>query len=102
MKGGDNMVEVVEQPQEKPAKAAPKKAAPKRKAPVKKQAAAKPKGKTMRPEALAKELGMKNGKQLRAWLRKNHTRKAEAKNTAWEIPANVVAEARKAFAKDSK
>jgi len=75
------------------------------KAPAKKAAepkAAKPKAVeppkgSMKPEALAKELGMENGKQLRAWLRKNHPRKAEEKNTSWTIPADVVKEARETF-----
>jgi hypothetical protein len=56
-----------------------------------------PKG-SMRPEALATELGV-SGKNLRAWLRRNHARPAEAKNTAWIIPAEIVKEAREAFKK---
>lgn len=54
--------------------------------------------KTMRPEALAKELGI-SGKVLRAWLRANHARPASQKRTSWEIPAKVVTEAREHFAK---
>ena len=55
--------------------------------------------KTYRPADLAKELGI-DPKVLRAWLRKNHTRTAEAKNTSWVITATVAADARKAFAKN--
>ena len=59
---------------------------------------AKPKAPTgKRPEELAKELKI-TGKQLRAWLRKNHTRDEKQKNTAWYLDAKTVASARKAFA----
>jgi hypothetical protein len=55
--------------------------------------------KTMTPKELAAELGI-DAKVLRNWLRKEHTRTAEAKNTSWVIPAKVCAEARKVFAKN--
>lgn len=55
--------------------------------------------KNIRPEALASEIGI-SGKILRAWLRKNHTRPAESKNTAWLITPKVAEEARKAFKKN--
>ena len=55
--------------------------------------------KTYTPTELAKELGV-SPKVLRAYLRKEHTRAAEAKNTSWVIPTAVAAKARKAFAKN--
>lgn len=55
--------------------------------------------KTYTPKELAAELGI-DPKVLRGWLRKEHSRKAEAKNTSWVIPAKVAAEAKKAFAKN--
>jgi hypothetical protein len=55
--------------------------------------------KTYTPAELAKELGV-SPKVLRAYLRKEHTRSAEAKNTSWVIPAAVATKARKAFAKN--
>jgi hypothetical protein len=57
------------------------------------------KSKSYTPKELAAELGI-DPKVLRGWLRKEHTRKAEAKNTSWVIPATVAAAARKAFAKN--
>ena len=57
------------------------------------------KSKTMTPKELASELGI-DAKVLRGWLRKEHPRAAEAKNTSWVIPANVCAQARKVFAKN--
>jgi len=54
---------------------------------------------TYTPTELAKELGI-SPKVLRAWLRKEHTRTAEAKNTSWVVTAKVAADARKAFAKN--
>ena len=57
--------------------------------------------KTYTPKELARELGLpEDGKILRNYLRKNHSRAIEAKNTAWIIPADVAAAARKAFAKN--
>lgn len=56
-----------------------------------------PKG-SMRPEALAKEIGI-SGKNLRGWLRKTHPRASEQKNTAWIIPPTVVKEAKAHFKK---
>jgi hypothetical protein len=79
-----------------PRKRAPK-AAPKKEAPVKKAEVEVPKG-SMRPEALAQEIGI-SGKILRAWLRKNHTRPAEAKNTAWIVKPEVVKAAKAHFKK---
>lgn len=55
--------------------------------------------KTTTPKALALELGV-DAKVLRSYLRSNHARKAEAKNTSWVIPASVVAAAKKHFAKN--
>lgn len=55
--------------------------------------------KTYTPKELANEIGV-DAKVLRAYLRKNHTRPVEAKNTTWIIPANVAAKARKAFEKN--
>lgn len=57
------------------------------------------KTKTYTPKELAAELGV-DPKVLRNWLRKEHTRLAEAKNTSWVITAKVAADARKAFAKN--
>lgn len=55
--------------------------------------------KTMTPKELAAELGI-SPKVLRAYLRKNHTRSNDAKNTSWVIPAKVASDCRKAFAKN--
>jgi hypothetical protein len=55
--------------------------------------------KTFTPAELAKDLGV-SPKVLRAYLRKEHTRAPEAKNTSWVIPAAVATKARKAFAKN--
>ena len=55
--------------------------------------------KTTTPKELAAELGV-SPKVLRAYLRRNHTRVAEAKNTTWVIPTNVATAARKAFEKN--
>jgi uncharacterized protein YjcR len=54
---------------------------------------------TYTPTQLATELGI-SPKVLRAWLRKEHARTAEAKNTSWVVTAKVAAEARKVFAKN--
>lgn len=55
--------------------------------------------KTYSATELAKELGI-SPKVLRAYLRKEHTRVATAKNTTWVIPTSVASAARKAFAKN--
>jgi uncharacterized protein YjcR len=55
--------------------------------------------KTYTPTQLAADLGI-SPKVLRAYLRKEHTRAPEAKNTSWVIPASVAAKAKKAFAKN--
>jgi hypothetical protein len=55
--------------------------------------------KTYTPGDLAKELGI-SPKVLRAYLRKEFPRKAEAKNTSWVITTAVAGKARKAFAKN--
>jgi hypothetical protein len=52
--------------------------------------------KTVRPEELANELGL-SGKIVRAHLRANYTRPAEAKNTAWVLTAKQAGEVRKHF-----
>lgn len=57
------------------------------------------KTKTFTPKELADALGI-SPKVLRAWLRKEYPRTAEAKNTSWVITANVAAAAKKAFAKN--
>jgi hypothetical protein len=57
------------------------------------------KAKTYTPKELAAEIGV-DPKVLRGWLRKEHTRTAEAKNTSWIISAKVAADAKKAFAKN--
>jgi len=49
------------------------------------------------PKALAAELNI-DPKTLRGWLRKNHTRALEAKNTSWSIPADVADQARERWA----
>jgi hypothetical protein len=58
------------------------------------------KAKTYTPKELAAEIGV-DPKVLRAYLRKNHTRPAEAKNTSWIVPATVAAAAKKAFEKNA-
>lgn len=55
--------------------------------------------KTYTPKELAAELGI-SPKVLRAYLRKEHTRSTDAKNTTWVIPATVANAARKNFAKN--
>jgi hypothetical protein len=54
---------------------------------------------TYSPKELAAEIGI-DPKVLRNYLRKNHTRMIEAKNTSWIITANVAADCRKAFTKN--
>lgn len=51
---------------------------------------------TITPKDLASELGI-DPKRLRGWLRANHTRAAEAKNTTWGITAEVADAARERF-----
>lgn len=51
------------------------------------------------PKELAAEIGV-DPKVLRDYLRKNHTRPIEAKNTTWIITEAVANKARKAFAKN--
>jgi predicted site-specific integrase-resolvase len=55
--------------------------------------------KTYTPKELAAEIGI-DPKVLRAYLRKNHTRPSEAKNTSWIVPADVAAKAKAAFKKN--
>jgi DNA-binding CsgD family transcriptional regulator len=57
------------------------------------------KTKNYTPKDLAEELGV-SPKVLRAYLRRNHTRNAEAKNTSWVISEAVAKKARAAFAKN--
>lgn len=52
---------------------------------------------TITPKALAEELGI-DPKRLRGWLRKEHARAAEAKNTTWGIAPDVADLARERFA----
>jgi predicted site-specific integrase-resolvase len=54
--------------------------------------------KTYTPKALAEEIGV-DPKSLRGYLRKNHTRVAEAKNTTWIIDEDAATAAREHFAK---
>ena len=54
--------------------------------------------KVIRPNELAKELGLKDGKRLRAFLRQEFTRPAEAKNSNWELTPDMIAAARERFA----
>jgi hypothetical protein len=51
----------------------------------------------MTPKALAEELKV-DPKRLRAYLRANFTRPAEAKNTSWAISAEAVKAAKAHFA----
>jgi len=53
--------------------------------------------KTMTPNELAASLNV-SPKTLRAYLRRVHTRDANAKNTTWAIDAKTCAAARKHFA----
>jgi hypothetical protein len=55
----------------------------------------KPKG--IRPSELAEELGI-NAKTLRAYLRRQHTRPADAKNTSWYLSDAVADDVRDHFA----
>lgn len=52
---------------------------------------------TMRPDALAKELGV-TGKVLRAYLRRTFARPAEVKGTTWQLDADTVKATREHFA----
>lgn len=52
---------------------------------------------TITPKALAEELGI-DPKRLRGYLRANHARALEAKNTTWAIEADVADAARARFA----
>jgi predicted site-specific integrase-resolvase len=54
--------------------------------------------KTYTPKELAESLGV-TGKILRNYLRANHTRPTEAKNTSWIIDAKTANAARAHFAK---
>jgi hypothetical protein len=50
------------------------------------------------PKALAEEIGV-DPKVLRSYLRKEHTRPAEVKNTTWIITPDAADAARAKFAK---
>jgi hypothetical protein len=54
-------------------------------------------GDTMTPKALAEELQV-DPKRLRAFLRANFARPAEAKNTSWAIAPEAIEAAREKFA----
>jgi hypothetical protein len=54
---------------------------------------------TYSAKALAAEIGI-DAKVLRGWLRKQHTRLADAKNQTWIITEEVAEEARVRFAKN--
>jgi len=56
---------------------------------------------TMTPTELATELNI-DPKTLRGWLRKEHTRDAAKKNTAWAIDADTAELARARFAKKAE
>jgi hypothetical protein len=51
---------------------------------------------TITPKELAAELNI-DPKRLRGWLRQNHTRPAEAKNTTWGIDQEAADAARARF-----
>ncbi len=51
---------------------------------------------TLTPKALADELGI-DPKRLRGWLRANHARSADVKNTTWGIAPDVADAARARF-----
>lgn len=55
-----------------------------------------PEVKTIRPEALANELGV-SGKLVRAYLRKTFSRPVEAKNTAWVVTDDQAKQTREHF-----
>jgi len=57
--------------------------------------------KTIRPEELAKELGI-SGKQIRAYLRAEYPRSAKEKNTSWNLNAAQAKKVREHFSKSSK
>jgi len=57
--------------------------------------------KTMTATELAASLNV-SPKTLRAYLRRVHTRNADAKNTTWAIDAKTCAAARKHFAAKSR
>jgi len=52
----------------------------------------------IRPNELAKELGLKDGKRVRAFLRQNFTRPDEAKNSNWELTQEQIDAVREKFA----
>ena len=69
------------------------------KAPRKAAQPAKEETKTVvRPNELAKELGLKDGKRVRAFLRTNFTRPDEAKNSNWELTQEQIDAVREKFA----
>jgi len=53
------------------------------------------------PTELATELKV-DAKRIRAYLRSNFTRPAEAKNTSWSLDANVAKDVREHFAPKTK
>ena len=55
--------------------------------------------KTYTPKVLAAEIGI-DAKVLRAYLRKNHARTADRKNTSWIITEKVAVAAREYFKKN--
>lgn len=56
----------------------------------------------IRPNDLAKELGLKDGKRIRAFLRQEFTRPSDAKNTNWELTEAQADAVRKRFAKKTE
>ena len=54
--------------------------------------------KTITPTELAKELDV-DAKRVRSYLRANHARSAEDKNTSWMLSADVVKATRAHFTK---
>lgn len=56
--------------------------------------------KTYTPKELAAEIGI-DPKVLRNYLRKAHTRTAEAKNTSWIIPVAVANDCKREFKKNA-
>ena len=49
------------------------------------------------PELLAKELGLKDGKRVRAFLRQNFTRPDDQKNTSWVLTEKQAQAVRERF-----
>lgn len=55
--------------------------------------------KAIRPNDLAKELKLKDGKRIRAFLRQEFARSPDAKNSSWELTQAQVDAVREKFGK---